>query len=399
MDLTAAVRYEVFKNNDTNVCVPKFGIRWQPFDETLTMRATIGEGFREPSLIELYGSPTSALTGWTDRLPNSLGGPATPVGDPSRFEPEGPVVFTSQPFLQPEDSRSFTCGFVYTPKWVSGLTISVDIWDTERTGVVVQSTTSDILHRELAGAEGTGQGLLPGEIVQRDPNTGNIERIFTPFINSGSLKANGVDFGVQYIYPTKWGTFTSLTNATWLNSYQFASALNTNEAELAGYTTDPNASNDGYLKWRVNSSIDWSWNGWDITTTARYIDGFHDRKPDGRIHYTSQTMVFDGIASYDFTFVAPVENQPVAGYSKDAKDVEKGKDGKATVSAKDQTATVALPIWKRCLNGTQISLGCDNIFNVDPPQAYGFGGNSTNYPGFLYDATGRFVYFQIKKKF
>ena len=107
----------------------------------------------------------------------------------------------------------------------------------------------------------------------------------------------------------------------------------------------------------------------------------------------------DGIASYDFTYVAPVENQPVAGYSKDAKDMEKGKDGKAVASAKEQTANYALPIWKRCLNGTQISLGCDNIFGVDPPQAYGFGGNGTNYPSFLYDSTGRFVYFQIKKKF
>ena len=225
MDLTAAVRYEVFRNNDTNVCVPKFGIRWQPIDETLTMRATIGEGFREPSLIELYGSPTAGLAGVTDILPASLGGPATPVGDESRFEPEETVVSTSQPFLEPEDSRSFTCGFVYTPKFVSGLTVSVDIWDTERTGVVVVSQINGqqgILQRELNQAAGTGQGLLPGEIVERNPNTNQIVRIFTPFINSGSLKANGVDFGVQYIYPTKWGTFTSLTNATWLNSYQFS---------------------------------------------------------------------------------------------------------------------------------------------------------------------------------
>ena len=85
LEFTAAVRYEVFKNNDTNVAVPKFGMRWQPFDETFTVRATWGEGFREPSLIELYASPTSALTGSTDILPTSLGGPATPVGDPVTF--------------------------------------------------------------------------------------------------------------------------------------------------------------------------------------------------------------------------------------------------------------------------------------------------------------------------
>ena len=63
LEFTAAVRYEVFENNNTNVAVPKFGMRWQPFDETFTVRATWGEGFREPSLIELYASPTSGLTG------------------------------------------------------------------------------------------------------------------------------------------------------------------------------------------------------------------------------------------------------------------------------------------------------------------------------------------------
>jgi outer membrane receptor protein involved in Fe transport len=96
LNLTAAVRYEAFENNDTNVAVPKFGIRWQPFDETLTVRATIGEGFREPSLIELYASPTSALTGSQDILPGpneggfrpDLGGPATPVRiDPATGAP------------------------------------------------------------------------------------------------------------------------------------------------------------------------------------------------------------------------------------------------------------------------------------------------------------------------
>ncbi len=392
LELTAAVRYEEFRNNDTNVAVPKFGIRWQPIDESLTVRATIGKGFREPSLIELYGSPTSALTGVIDTLPTSAGGPPLPVGDPGRFEPEQNVVFTSSPVLQPEDSVSFSGGVVWTPKFVPGLTASVDVWDIERSGLVIQSNIPDILDREQNG------GLLPGEIVQRD-GAGFIQQIFVPFVNSGTLKANGVDLGLQYVYPTQWGTFTSLTQATWLNSYQFAPSAGSPESELAGYTTDPFSSNDAYTKWRGISRLDWAWNGFDIIGTARFTDGFHERKPDGRIHYTSQLWTFDGQASYDFTFVAPVENQPVAGYSKDAKDMSLGKDGKPTDSAVAQGANYSMPVWQRVLNGTTVTLGCDNIFGEDPPQAYGFGGNSTNYPGFLYDATGRFVYVQLTKKF
>lgn len=151
------MRYEEFRNNDTNVAVPKFGIRWQPLDETLTVRATIGKGFREPSLIQLYGSPTSALGLVTDTLPTSLGGPAVPIGDPRRTESEQNLVFTSSPALTPEDSVSFSGGIVWTPKFVPGLTASVDIWDIEQTGLVALSSVPGILNREQFG------GLLPGE--------------------------------------------------------------------------------------------------------------------------------------------------------------------------------------------------------------------------------------------
>ncbi len=403
LNLTAAVRYEAFKNNDTNVAVPKFGIRWQPIDESLTVRATIGEGFREPSLIELFASPVSGLTPVTDILPGpndpvDLGGPDTPVGSLERQNPEQPVVVTSSPNLQPEDSRSFTAGIVWTPKFVPGLTLSVDVWDTERTGVVTQSVLSDVLDRELAGAAGTGQGLLPGEIVQRGL-AGTLLRVFTPFINSGSLKANGIDLGLQYVYPTSFGTFTSLTNVTWLNSFQFASAPGGTEAELAAGPVPGASADDAYLRWRGIHRLDWAWNGIDLIGTVRYTDGFHDHKPNGLIHYVQQTWFFDGQLSYDFTFVAPVENQPVAGYSKDAKDMSRGKDGKATESAVSQTATYGLPIWQRVLNGTTITIGCDDIFGQDPPRVFDFQNNANGYPGTIYDSTGRFVYVQLTKKF
>jgi len=37
--------------------------------------------------------------------------------------------------------------------------------------------------------------------------------------------------------------------------------------------------------------------------------------------------------------------------------------------------------------------GVNNIFNHDPPQS------NDNFPRFIYDPTGRFVYFTVKKKF
>src|SRR5437763_5708103 len=58
-----------------------------------------------------------------------------PSHDPMKggaFEPETNTLITSNPGLQPEDSRSFSAGVVYTPKYVPGLNLSVVFWDTER---------------------------------------------------------------------------------------------------------------------------------------------------------------------------------------------------------------------------------------------------------------------------
>jgi len=60
-----------------------------------------------------------------------------------------------------------------------------------------------------------------------------------------------------------------------------------------------------------------------------------------------------------------------------------------------QAADFALPIWKRLLNGTTVTIGCNNVFGHDPPSAL----TAVRYPAFLYDSTGRFVYVGLTKKF
>jgi len=55
LEFSAGVRYDEWLNNDTNAAVPKVSVRWQPFDKSLTLRSNWGEGFLEPSMVQLYG--------------------------------------------------------------------------------------------------------------------------------------------------------------------------------------------------------------------------------------------------------------------------------------------------------------------------------------------------------
>ena len=93
VEATGAFRYEEFRNNGTNVLVPKVGVRWQPFDEQLTIRSTWGEGFREPSLFELYSSPTTGLLPTTTPQSDAAGNCRHRAGnDNGRFQqPEPPA--------------------------------------------------------------------------------------------------------------------------------------------------------------------------------------------------------------------------------------------------------------------------------------------------------------------
>jgi outer membrane receptor protein involved in Fe transport len=45
------------------------------------------------------------------------------------------------------------------------------------------------------------------------------------------------------------------------------------------------------------------------------------------------------------------------------------------------------------LDQTKLTIGINNIFNTDPPRS------NDNFPRFIYDPTGRFVYASVTKDF
>jgi outer membrane receptor protein involved in Fe transport len=382
LEITAAGRYEQFRNNDTDVAVPKFGIRWQPIDEQLTLRATWGQGFREPTLEELFAAPISGLKLSHD--PQNGGA----------FEPETNFLVLSNKNLKPEDSETYSAGFVWTPKYIPGLTYSVDAWGVRREGVIGSPPADEILAREQAGT------LLPGEVVERDIG-GGITRITAQNMNLGFQEANGVDFTLQYQRPLPVGIFTFLTEWTWLYHFAFpegetAFGFGFTDANLAGFTTDPGLSNEGWYKWRGTTRFDWAWKGFDAAATVRYVSGFEELSPKILPHEVGKTLRLDLQFSYDFSdLVSKVEERPVAGYSKEAPP----RDGKAPVAKETVSAEVNNSCWARWVRGTTITFGINNVFDDDPPFASGEGGNAVGYPGFTYDATNRFWYWRLTKKF
>jgi len=398
LEFSASGRFEQFRNNDTNVLVPKVELRWQPFNEELTIRSTWSEGFLEPALFQLYSSALFTLA---------------PTNYQGHAEPETTYEFSGNKNLTPEDSRAWTGGFVYTPKWVENLipnltmTATIDLYDIERTGVTILPNAQEVVGRFLRG------DLAPGEQVIVDPVSDSVEFVKSFYGNFGREESKGADFSLLFTYQTaNWGTFAWLTQATYLESFIYQTTADTPGREVSGRANNdpfiglgPATGGDGFLKWKAVSRIDWNWHNFDVNWTVHYYDGFKevityytdaDGNTQAHEHFVHGTWFFDCQASYDLIFTPPVESQPVAGYSKGGKEVMTGKDGKAIESA----AAYAMPCWKTILNNSTLTIGCDNVFGQDPPKEFGFEfGDSTNFPGFLYDNLGRFVYVELKKKF
>jgi iron complex outermembrane recepter protein len=416
LEFNASGRYEDFRNNDTNVVVPRIGIRWQPFNEELTIRATWGEGFIEPTLASLYGAPLFILA-----VSNTAG--VTPAQfashglDPTKaggVEPETTQEVDANRNLAPEDSRNFSAGFVYTPKWIKNwqpnatLTMSVDFWDVERSGVVTTPSAQSLVNLFFKTPLG---GLPPGTAVNIDPTTNTANFVRSGFENSGRQRARGIDFSLQYqVQTASWGTFTWSNDWTYLDSFLFQLNGVAKTHEVSGRTNnDPFEGaffgqvtiGDGFLKWKGISRITWDWNNFDLSVAGRYNDGFREQRAthvgdnnEAVEHWIKQRFFFDGQLSYNLVFTQPVEEHPVAGYSKDGKEMKSGKDKEVVEQA------AGMPCWKTLLNNTTYTIGCNNILGEDPPKAFGtFNGNSNNYPGGLYDNLGRFWYVELVKKF
>jgi iron complex outermembrane receptor protein len=418
LEFSAGVRYDEWLNNDTNAAVPKVGVRWQPFDESLTLRTNWGEGFLEPSMVQLYGPNrlTLASAHFVGFAPSAIFGPPGSPTNPLQDVPDPETTVEQLPNknIRPEHDRTWTGGIVYTPKWIppkyGQLTLTVDFWDVERTGIAMFLSPSLIIN-------GYNAGIFPG-VVSPAPVTatqpgvlfnpdGSYAGIVSPYQNGGRTRTNGVDLGLQYQVDTGIGTFSLLSRWTYLNEMvvnfpgerpRQVAGSSSSEWFVGSYFGDP-TNPQGWLKWKGDTLLDWSWHHWDLNWTVHFVDGYWEQlfatQFDGfyKRHWVGATWFTDAQLSYGLIFTPLVEAAPVPGYSKGGKEMV-GKEKEAPPTP------YAMPCWKNILNNTTLTVGVTDIFGEDPPHTFGFElGDALGYPGSFYDNLGRFWYMRMIKKF
>jgi iron complex outermembrane receptor protein len=386
LEFQAAERIEYF--SDFGITErPKFSVRYQPLDSSLTLRATYNEAFHAPNLVDLAPSGQEGVAGVLD--------PAFPSNKEGFFVRE---LFGGNPDLRPEVAYGFTYGGVWSPKFIKGLTLSADFYHID-----LRDRVNFIQEQFIVDTNFMSHGKrFPGQVV-RDPVTGEIILIRNLTQNIARTITEGIDYEAVYVVDTSmfggsgFGTFTFTLNGTYLSRY--VAAINVGDKELEYSNEDTGFA--GYLPHhRIYGSLYYDKGGLDTGVTVHFVgqgsEGPSSLNP-GPPRKIREWTTLDTIISYTFHVAPPSAENPVAGVAKDSgKNVNTG-DGKDKNVMPVSTAEYSPCGWKAWLNGTTITLGVNNVFDSDPP--FSAGTLENGYEEQSFDVKGRFWYVSLKKRF
>jgi iron complex outermembrane receptor protein len=374
LELSAATRYSDYSTfgGTTN---SKVGLRWQVYDD-LTLRSTWAEGFRAPSIGELFGSLAEFDATIQDPCSNSR--PATAqitancraLGAPASYVQNGPQIGVrtgGNKNLKPEASTSLTVGAVYSPSWAqsmgwaSKLDISLGYYRIKLDDAIQAPDSQTKLDRCVAS--GDPNDIWCAGIVRS--RTGGFAQFDNALENLGGIKTDGYDFGIDWASPqTSIGRFTLNLNNTYVEKYQATSATGELEPRTIGFElTDSSIP-------RLTSVLHmgWSRNAWSIDTTFRYL--------------SSSTENCAGAAGFPIC-----DNDDITPNRPD------GTHRLGAVTYQDLRASWKLPI---SLDLT-LTAGINNLWDKQPPICVSCSLNG--YDGSTYDLPSRFTYVQASVRF
>jgi iron complex outermembrane receptor protein len=371
LDFNVATRYSDYSTfgSTTN---SKFGFRWQVVDD-LTFRGTYAEGFRAPSIGELFGTFSRFDATLTDPCNNATGQRATNcialgVPNPATFQQSNPqisVLTGGNRNLQPEKSRNTTLGAVYSPTWAENASWSQKL-DLELTYYNIR--VKDAIQAKDAQTllDRCADTLDPAFCsVQSRNGAGFVAFLDDTLENLGRVKTSGMDFTLNWIGPdTGWGRPGASWQNTYVDKYQ-AVDTSTGEAEPQGPGVE--VTDSGIPRFRSTLRLDWQIDAWDFGYGLRYLS----------------QLTEDCASAAGF----PICNGPVSAATPN------GSHHLGAVTYHDVRAS-----WKTPLaTPLTVSAGINNVWSKDPPVCVSCSLNG--YDASNYDLPGRFWYVEASLRF
>lgn len=292
LELQAALRYEHYQVSG-GAASPKLGLKFVPMPELL-LRASIGKGFRAPSMSDLYRPLTQGSSA-------TLTDPVCLAADPTNTVTDCSDLWTTLNYsnakLKPEKSRQFSAGLVFEPR--PGISLNADYWNIEKNHLI-STLGVDVILGNLAKY---------GNLVHRTASN-KIDFIDLVKENRGQQRISGLDLGAALSgLKTAVGQFGLRLNGTL-----------TLKSEQQTGDGDPFVSNlgvfinDGVVqRWRHTLSLDWGQGPFSATLSNSYLSAYDDQhvigKEDRRVgSYSLWNLSAGWEATQSLTLRAGVQN-------------------------------------------------------------------------------------------
>ncbi len=387
-DVQIAARYEEYSDFGGSGIKPRIAAAWVPF-AGLKFRGAYSEGFRAPNLI-VINEGVDRSNAREDSYACEAGvrnGSFANFGACTGFS-EGRIERRAvSDDIGPEDATNITYGVVFEPSgfqgplsFLNGLTVTVDRWEIQRQNVVgVFGAENHISLDYLLRL----QGQSNPNVVRAAPNVdqiayftaagldpaGDILFIQDTYDNNENIDVEGWDFGFYYnIDDTPVGDFDIKVNASYLDTYFIAlspgaqrirdavdSGLISNEITVS--QEGEIIRQDGQPEWRISGGVTWRHDsGFGAGVRADYTSDFIDtgvsRNAAGEPFIVESWTQTNAYLQYDVSRPGP-------------------------------------------LDGLQVRVGANNIFDVDPPLA-----DETNgYDAAYHSVRGRQIYVDLRMQF
>ena len=361
LDIDGAVRYDSYSGQVGHSTNPEVSVSWEPYGDELKIRASAGKSFIAPELYSLYGPVQSGST--TDITYTSVGG----ASHTAQFNQTG----GANPALKPTTANSWTTGFVYTPKAVSGLSISVDYSDIKEKAIVGVIPAATIIQNvETNGSSSpyvdevhfnTPTGATPtapGGISSRSPQQ---IYVIQNLVNLGGQDIDSTDITLDYTWKmANIGKFAVNSVWTWFNKYELQQLPT---EPFYNYTGEASQNEGTIPKWRTYTTLSWKNFGAEAVIGVTYISSVQNVGVGGDSASVNPSVpsftAFDGELSYDFSHLHM---------------------GKA-------------------LDGFKVTIGVDNAFNKQAPLAIAAFPNTNADVGEYDGPIGRMYYVKGSYKF
>ncbi len=262
LEINLAGRYDYYTDVGGNFN-PKVGVRWQPSQRVL-VRGSYNEGFRAPTLYDIYGPQTTTNTAepWDDPV-LCAGGTAVPGANPNLVCNQQQNIRSGGSLgLEPETSRTYSVGIVLEP--TRNLTVSADYWD-----IKLEDEIGELTEQTIFGDYQKYQGLYFYNAA------GNrLDYVLANTMNLGQIKTRGVDLSLLYRLPPKpWGNVVLTVDGTYVDKYDYQNERGGPFFQNAGrYPEDVPV-----FRWRHNLTVAWSLAPYTWTLSNRYLSGYDDQ--------------------------------------------------------------------------------------------------------------------------